>query len=418
MEGIKGADDAESFVRCGLARLEGVILLVASTALAAALIPARGTSGDTKIWLKWMSNFALFGLRTGYEANQDNYPPFSGVILYLSAMSGEQLGLSSLQSLKLCLLFFLLLSSLVFWLWTRNILATAALQIAMTLSSMGLSQLDVMFAPPLLAALWALQKRRVCWFAVFYSIACLIKWQPLLIAPFLALHLIRNKLLYNRPAAYLPPALVVGLAFFLGGHEIFRCFHLALQHPYLSGNALNLGWVLTYLLRVLAPQSWGGHENNAAAYLISYDWRVHIFPQALFLAAYFAVLVAFVRAERSFTNLVWYSLAGYLTYFFLNTGVHDNHLFIVVVLSAVLLALNRAYATSFCVWSFAANLNLFIFWGVDGGKPGISTSMGITVIFALLNLILFCGTFASAVFSVLFLKTAGRGAPGTADGSG
>jgi heme/copper-type cytochrome/quinol oxidase subunit 3 len=61
--------------------------------------------------------------------------------------------------------------------------------------------------------------------------------------------------------------------------------------------------------------------------------------------SFYAVAVfAFMKREKTLTNLIRYSLAGYLAYFIFNTGVHENHLFLAAILSSILCWQDRSHA--------------------------------------------------------------------------
>jgi hypothetical protein len=63
-----------------------------------------------------------------------------------------------------------------------------------------------------------------------------------------------------------------------------------------------------------------------------------------FVAFYVWAWVASVRQPKSFGRLLRFSLVGYLAYFTFNTGVHENHLFLAVIVAVALYA-KRVRAT-------------------------------------------------------------------------
>ena len=65
-----------------------------------------------------------------------------------------------------------------------------------------------------------------------------------------------------------------------------------------------------------------------------------------------------------------YSILGYLTYFQFNHGVHQNHLFIVVLLLFILVAKDKSFYKAAIFWAVLFNVNLVIFYGIGGN--GIS----------------------------------------------
>jgi hypothetical protein len=64
---------------------------------------------------------------------------------------------------------------------------------------------------------------------------------------------------------------------------------------------------------------------------------------------------------------VRFALAGYLVYFMCSAGVHENHLFLAVLLSLALAWQAPRYLWVAVVLAVAANLNLVAFYGWNGG---------------------------------------------------
>ena len=158
-----------------------VLFLAALTLLFA---PFPGTSDLGSFWLPWMGNLDARGLVRGYAANSGDYPPGSAIVLTIALRLGDLVAVDHFTALKWSILIFLSISSLLFWLWTRRFLLTAGLHLALLLNSLALGYIDIYFAPWLIGALWALQTRRLVTFAVCFTVACLTKWQPVLLAPF------------------------------------------------------------------------------------------------------------------------------------------------------------------------------------------------------------------------------------------
>jgi hypothetical protein len=310
------------------------------------------------------------------------------------------------EVIKLVILFFLLLTMLVFWLWVRNIHLTLLLFAALLLNSMGLAYIDIFFAPGLVLALWMLKERRWGWFSLFYGITCLIKWQPVLIAPFIALYILGvdhprqwreiepKRLLLS----ILPAGAVLGLVVFIfHPTPVWQAFQASLSHQYLSGNALNFNWILTHFLRVFSPDRFGGLVDGTAGYIMTDDPAISLAPRLLFILSYLAVWVVFFFRAKTFRNLLLYSIVGFFAYFTFNTGVHENHLFLLMVLIVALVWVDRSFQMVSLVLILINNINLFLFYGVDGNLhfPRPVIGVDIALLLAIFNL---------AFFLYLFLK--------------
>src|SRR4051794_13437547 len=162
-----------------------ILLLLLATTLALLFLNAKGTD-DVQVWLRWIAEMRAHGVTGGYArvAPDYPYPPLSFVALAAAAKTADWLGITERTAIKLSLLLGLLITSAVFYAITRNGRRTVALQLALIPNSVDLAYLDIYFAPFLLGALWALQRRRWAWFAALYTLTCLIKWQPIILAPF------------------------------------------------------------------------------------------------------------------------------------------------------------------------------------------------------------------------------------------
>jgi hypothetical protein len=176
-------------------------------------------------------------------------------------------------------------------------------------------------------------------------------------------------------------------------------FRAATSHAYLSGYALNFCWVITHWVRAVRPEAFGGLTNGQADLIMTKDAAYTLLPKVLFFASYVgACLIAFVR-PKTFENLLRFGLLGYLAYFTFNTGVHENHLFLAVILALLLYWQEQMSAATTLSVTLLSNANLFLFYGLDGtGYPHSRLVLGVD-----LALVLSIG--ATALFLALFVKS-------------
>jgi hypothetical protein len=257
--------------------------------------------------------------------------------------------------------------------------------------SVGLAYLDVYYAPFLLLALHALRQERWRLFGLAYAVACLVKWQPLVLGPFLFAYVWKRGPAAFRQAlafALLPAAIL----FLLFGPEMLQALLRALGHRGLSSNALNLWWLVTHALHAAWPAAFGPlQQEGVAGHIYSpYGALAQIAVLRLpFVLAYGAVFVSAWRRPPEFSRLLSHALVGYLAYFMLATGVHENHLFVAVLLAAVLAAPDRS-RSAFLTWASVFNVNLWVFYGAAGRAPmGRVLGLDLALPLAALNLWLF-----------------------------
>src|SRR5205085_6325742 len=148
--------------------------------------------GDVEIWNNWMREISDRGLVGGYISSDTDYPPLAFIILAAVVKCAAAFGASPFVVLKCSLFAFLLATAACFYWFTRNLVITAALELALILNSMALGYLDIFVAPFLIAGLFFLQRGNRNLGFLLFAISCLTKWQPLIIAPFVCLYVLGN----------------------------------------------------------------------------------------------------------------------------------------------------------------------------------------------------------------------------------
>ena len=198
------------------------------------------------------------------------------------------------------------------------------------------------------------------------------KWHPLILAPFLVVYALKLRPRALREALVPAGAILLGVICVFGSFLVFGSLGNAVDRPYLSANALNFPWVMTHALRAASPESFGGLAGGAAGYIETRSWRIALLPRALFAAAYAAALAAAWRKAASFEGLIEGSLVGCWAYFIFNFGVHENHLFVVMLLAVARLGLDMRGMPLTAFLLLMGNVNLFLFYGVSGSGLGFS----------------------------------------------
>lgn len=376
-----------------------IAFLFLVTACAVALFPAHGNS-DVEIWNNWMTEISRNGLVGGYMNSDTDYPPLTFVILAGIVKSATALGVAPFVVLKSSLLFFLLATAACFYAFTRDLVLTAALELALTLSSMGLAYLDIYFAPFLVAAFFLFQRRQFSLGLLCYAISLATKWQPLIIAPFVCLYLLSNagdssstSKLRAKITPFVLGAIAIGLLLLIFDGKVFDALKRAMTyHKFLSAYALNLPWIETWALHLLDPQKYGALQDGLIDIFIVRDPLIVWPNKILFYVSYAATLFIFWRQPKTFQRLLVYSILGYLAYFLFNTSVHENHLFLVCCLVWALVFVERGQLVRAINLTIAANANLFLFYGAFGQRLNpVLAGIDITLIFAAANLCLFGG---------------------------
>jgi hypothetical protein len=400
--------DKENNLKFGYKIISGLLIFSFVFIFSFSFIHSPGTD-DINFWLKWIKNASNYGLVHAYKINNDMYPPLSSAILYFTNLISSFTNIDIIVSLKLSLFIFLLTSALIFFLWTKDLLFTALAMLSFNLNTI-LSYLDIYMLPTFIISFWALNKKKYVLFSVLFTLTCLIKMQPIIIAPFLIIYLLdfRNVNDLKRfdwkefiKKLVFPSILIISLTFTVYGLEIVTAFSNATNDNMLSGDALNLNWIMTYFLR--AFHYFGPLKQGYINWIITEDLRIVILPKILFFGFYLVTIFSFMKEEKTFKNLLLFSIIGHLSYFIFNTGVHENHLVISSVLSLILFIIDRKYLPLAISIITADNLNMFLFYGINGKGFPFNRVIGvdITLIFAVIYLSAFLYFFYLTVIPVL-----------------
>lgn len=344
------------------------LLSVAAVAAYLGFVHLPGTEDMTIFWIRWSELVAQHGLREGYRQAFTDYPP--GVFILFWLANRLLAPVSQFLLVKSIIVLAAAAGVAVYGGWIRNLGWIVALVFALLLSSAILSYVDVLYLAPLFASLWAIQGRRLILSSFCFTVAIMLKWQPIIIAPFFVAYATGLTLDEVRSFRSWIPALLRLMIGAIGPLAVclllvepailWRAFTLATSHPALSLQALNVNWLIE--LALYAKQG-GKHVYDVAA-----SPGLSLTMRLAFYALYTAVFAAFVIRRRSFGELIWSACLAFLVYFLFNIGVHENHLFVPMVLAFLLPCAGRQKSeTTITFLAIMANLNLLLFYGLEGG---------------------------------------------------
>ena len=390
------------FMRRREARIVAVAhaaLFALTTLLAFHFLAAPGT-GDVDDKLRWMRNIVAHGLVGGFQVSADDYPPGTYIVLAALTKIAPHVGIGSFIAYKLSIVAFLLFSSLIAWRWTRNGWFAIALHLALIVDSVVMGYNDVYFVAPLLLALWALQARQIVRFAVLFTLTCLMKWQPLILLPVLLSYAVltmttrehrRRDVARLGGKIVLLPAVMLVATFALFGPEFLVAFRRATSENFLSANALNVHWIVTEALAWWNPQRFSFGPDTHRQFLRIPSAPLLTLVKLPFAAISLGILAQFVRGPRTFVTMLHYAYVGYIAYFLFNTSVHENHLVPAVVLAGLLWTMDRRYGPLFLITTVMLNLNVLLFYRLDGFPrlPVVIDGLDLALPLAILNVALF-----------------------------
>jgi len=358
-------------------------IMAALVVVTSLLFPVRGT-GDMKIWERWTGNAMRLGVVAGFRENDNDYPPLSNVVLWVTGHAGHVAGLPVATAIKLSLVIFLAATLIVFYAWVGRTGLTLGLWSVFVLNAAGMGYLDIYVVPPLIMSLWALQQSTAAAAVTWFTVACLVKWQPLLIGPFLILHVGRacwppSSVNVRRFLAMFVPSLllfVVSIVIF-EPYPFFRAFAKSLGHRVLSGDTLNLPWIATWLYHGF-NQGVAGLTGQVASIPSAPLWLRLPF-KLVFAWQFLVLLYRYVNGQVCAERTLAYSLVGFLAYVTLSSGVHENHWFLPSFLAIALLQYGRRWLRPAVAVGIVANLNLLLFYGITGHGLEFTRVAGIDV---------------------------------------
>jgi len=332
---------------------------VAASSIALSVLgwSAPGTEDVSDIWLPWMDAVARHGLIKGYAEIAADYPPGAAALL----LAARRLlpTAADLTVVKALLATAQLVSTLLFAAFCRRTGPSLCFVAAVALSASSLGYLDILVAAPLIVALFAALDKRPALSSTALTIACLVKWQPLILLPFLLPIWIEQarKISIAHVALAAGPSLAICAAIaWWFWPEIWLAFGQAFAHGTWSADALNLAWLLQVVVG-LSPQVTDAPDHAVLALRL------------LFAAIYLPLVVRALSRRGSAKDALTYGLAGFATYFMLAPSVHENHLFTAMVLAFVLWARDPSMFWPAIGIALIANLNLVVFYGLAGAPP-------------------------------------------------
>jgi hypothetical protein len=165
-----------------------------------------------------------------------------------------------------------------------------------------------------------------------------------------------------------------------------------MNHPFWSGTALNLPWVGEFFYKLLFSPSFSRQDELPLLLPPS----IYLLPlKIIFWILFITVVVQSMRREQTFKNCLPFLIIGLVTYVIWNSGVHENHLFVAVILAYMLMLheYTRKHWAIATILAIMFNVNMFVFYGVTGTKlqssvAGVDLSGALAMVYAVAWLLL------------------------------
>jgi hypothetical protein len=307
--------------------------------------------------------------------------------------------------------------------WGRRFGADAAawmaiafwLNPAVFVNGAGLGYLDAQMAVPAALSLLAAALGPPALAGALAVAAVLTKAQALFVLPAIALVLWhrdrarRGRILLHAAAGCVAAAAIIVGPIILRGAwpNMLQALARLGAHNMVSGNMLNVWWIVTYLVRVQAATDmdlWSALTMKTRILQITDFQRFYPNPKPLGSGLVVAAMGwALWRSRRGLSPTGGALLAGWCVFAYAMFGiqVHENHLYLAVPFFVIAGGLDRSLRPLAWTVSTLVALNMYLFYGIGDGRPPLIdrswTVIDLSILLALVHL----GTFAWATKALI-----------------
>ena len=373
--------------------------------------------GDVEIWKEWMDYANENGLKVGYAMQNDMYPPFA---LFIQIIIRKYfVHLSNFTILRIVNLAFLLISVSIIYVLYKDIKVTV-LSFSGLILSTNLGYLDIEMVPFIVLSIFFFSKGKLLYSSFFFTILCLIKFQPLIILPYFMAYFIsiwdweqkRVKILIKWRdiiRILMPPLIIGGCTLLFYRKAFIEALYRAIfkSGSSISPNGLNFGWILQYILQIKNPYKYGPLDQGKISIIWNAQQEDLRFRYIFIIILFITLLTIVTSKNKSYKNILKCAIAGYTGYFLYNSGVHENHLFLGMVLM-ILLYLEEATKKNYyrmILYIISFNINLLSLYGLSGYGMGFDRAIGNkvdpTLFVAIYNVVILTYIIIEFVYEVL-----------------
>ena len=361
------------------------------------LLPSHGTPDMDLYWTHWLAATRQWGLPQAYAAIGSDYPPLAIAHLWLGDHLLPMPAADPVLRIKAILLLALFIATAVFAALSRHALATALFCIAQLTGTLGLAYLDIFMGLWIVMAFLLLQQGWRSGFLACLAIALLTKWQTLILMPPLLLYFMLSPAFaastsshpastWRRVAALMPlPLVILAIAAWFDIPTTVRAWQ-KLQHDmqgsFFNAQALGAQALLDSLiqLRIWFDLRHMHDQAQALAHYLSLEsltrisdgaWsaaRIRV-SQGLCAIGLLAALYRFIRSDKQTTDFLLSAIVTCIVYFIFHTGVHENHLYLAMLLAWVLVAHSKRHWRIALWLTLLHNLNMVYYYGFTGSWP-------------------------------------------------
>lgn len=313
------------------------------------LLTAEGCS-DINAWNRYAVGSIGVNPYVGYINSRTIYPLLPVFVISIFANSwkvifGNQQNYLLPIKLSILIFYFLTVFSLikfssVFKFYKVELIDKLLVMLtlfSLLIHAQGLALIDVYVFPLLIFTLIALYRKRYFLSGFLMALSLLMKWQPVVFLPVIAIYLFS----WEEKTEVLKHYLMFGITLlttlfivwyplwmFPGAEASTRITLNFLRYPpFLSGLALNLNWIVTYGMRVLHVE---GYTANIVSKGVIINYPISgtvpfIWSGILMYIAVFILLIRYFFIRKEIKNFYIIIFMLYFSHFILSKGVHTEN---------------------------------------------------------------------------------------------
>lgn len=330
-----------------------------------------------------------------------DYPPLGIILLGMFSRFADIFSISDFLAVKIAISLFMFGCAYIAAIWGKMWHPLFALSVFTLLVPNGLmlSYVDSFFLFFFLLGLYYFDRGKKEWGVVFFALSCFIKWQPIILAPFILLLVLPHKIKTKDWIPVVPGILVAIAVYAIFGNDMLKAFARGAGEDHLSSLGLNLNWIYTGYIEFKANLLHNGRVDSLLG--INHYPLVHYGSRILAYSVYILSLIRFYRSDRSLIQFIESCILVFLGYGMFYTNVHENHLLLPAVLGLFWAFYDRTRILDAVMLALMVNLNMFVFFGSDGHGYQYSRlihGVDITIFLALFNVLYSMWLFLDRLF--------------------
>jgi hypothetical protein len=386
---------------------QAILLLILGVLVCLAFLHSPGT-GDRDDFLGYMQIAREKGILSAYpNAGPVDYPPLSFFLLGVLARIADAIHISDFAALKVSLAFLTLACSAVAGVLEKSWRPELAVGMFLTVLVSGVlnTYIDLYFVIFLLLTIYCFSRGYVAAGTALFAIASLVKWQPIILTPLILLYAVPWRPSAKNFAAVLPAAVISLVVCLFYAGPMIHAFTLGWENLRLSGQGLNLNWLITGLIELQHPLRGGlvstlSRVGNLYVSKFPDDPPIAVtkLPELMLQISsglryfcYFVTLCYFFISDRSLVDLIRALIICFMCYFVFGYAVHESHACVPAVLGICWFAIDRNRFVEATALAVIWNMDMLVFYGFNGSGLGFSTVVGwdVTMYLSAFNVIFF-----------------------------